>query len=168
MAAHWPSRQRLPHFDVPGLVQHITFHLADSLPVAAIARMHAEVAAMPESQRAVERRRRVQELLDGGHGGCVLRQPAGAGVVQDSLLFGDGTGYQLLAWVVMPNHVHILIEQVSGWPLARLVQSWKRHTSREIHRLGFGVAAASGAGGDDCAAPLPGLWQRDYWDQRTT
>jgi putative transposase len=32
----WRSRTFLPHFDVPGLVQHITFHLADSLPKEAI------------------------------------------------------------------------------------------------------------------------------------
>ncbi|MEN8178888.1 MAG: hypothetical protein ABFS39_09725 [Pseudomonadota bacterium] len=48
-----------------------------------------------------------------------------AWIVEDSLLFGDGERYRLLAWVVMPNHVHVLIEQFNGWPLGKPVQSWK-------------------------------------------
>ncbi len=33
------------------------------------------------------------------------------------LLYGNEERYHLLAWVVMPNHVHVLIEQIEGWPL---------------------------------------------------
>ena len=105
---------------------------------------------MPESGRAVERRRRIHDLLDAGAGACVLADPACAHIVQESLLFGDGERYRLLAWVVMPNHVHALIEQ-ADWSLARIVQSWKRHTARTI-RMGTG---------DDA----PGLWAREYWDR---
>src|SRR5699024_3665113 len=75
---------------------------------------------------------------------------------EEALLFGDGERYRLLAWVIMPNHVHVLIEQKEGWPLAKIVQSWKRHTSREIHRLGS----------PSCTRHVPSpLWQRDYWDR---
>ena len=143
----WHSRGYVPHLDVPGLVQHLTFHLADSLPRSALERMELAVSEEPEGKRAVERRRRIQELLDAGHGGCVLAQPACAEVVQQSLLFGDGERYRLLAWVVMPNHVHVLIEQREGWPLSKVVQSWKRHMAREIHRLGFGRARSDPSSG---------------------
>ncbi|HEY9751882.1 MAG TPA: transposase [Coleofasciculaceae cyanobacterium] len=159
-------RKRLPHFDVPGLIQHITFHLADSLPRAAIERMQQELAAMPEAERDGARRQRIQALLDSGLGSCVLREAACAQIVQDSLLFGDGDRYHLLAWVVMPNHVHVLIEQIPGWPMAKVVQSWKRHTSRQIHRLGSSSCTRPDA---DCKSAIPGkvppLWQRDYWDR---
>ena len=128
-------RKRLPHFDVPGLVQHITFRLADSLPRSAIARMQQELATIPEAQQDIARRQRIQALLDSGLGSCVLGEAACAQIVQDSLLFGDGDRYHLFAWVVMPNHVHVLIEQIPGWPMSKVVQSWKRHTSRQIHRL---------------------------------
>lgn len=165
MSAGWQSRRRLPHFDVPELLQHITFHLADSLPKSAIARMQMEIETMPESDRTLARRRRIQELLDSGLGRCVLCEPACATIVQDSLLFGDGERYRLLAWVVMPNHVHVLIEQMHGWPLAKVVQSWKRHTSRQIHRLGFGVDAPDVTQDSDCKSAIPGLWHPDYWDR---
>lgn len=175
-------RKRLPHFDVPGLIQHITFHLADSLPSSAIARMQQELAAIPEAKREVARRQRIQELLDSGLGSCVLGEAASAQIVQDSLLFGDGDRYHLLAWVVMPNHVHVLIEQIPGWPLAKVVQSWKRHTSRQIHRLTLGSPSCTRLDADcksaipaevpsctrpdaDCKSAIPALWQRDYWDR---
>jgi type I restriction enzyme R subunit/putative DNA methylase len=174
----------LPHFDVPGLVQHVTFHLADSLPREAIARMQAQVNSMPESERSLARRQRIQELLDSGLGCCLLREAACAEIVEDSLLFGDGARYRLIAWVVMPNHVHVLIEQLPGWPLAKVVQSWKRHTSRQIHRMGYLLGSALGSvlgsvlgspsctrqnnTNADCKSAIPGhtpLWQRDYWDR---
>ena len=146
----------MPHFDVPGLVQHITFHLADSLPRSAIERMQQELAAIPEAERGVARRQRVQELLDSGLGSCVLAESACAQIVQDSLLFGDGDRYHLFAWVVMPNHVHVLIEQIPGWPMSKVVQSWKRHTSQQIHRLGVSSCTRPNADSKS-AIPLLGV-----------
>jgi hypothetical protein len=86
----WRSGTFLAHFDVPGLVQHITFHLAGSLPKEAIKRMQTEVDLMPESNRTIARRQRIQEFLDQGIGSCVLRHPESAEIVPESLLFGDG------------------------------------------------------------------------------
>ncbi|QQO52966.1 MAG: hypothetical protein N838_05870 [Thiohalocapsa sp. PB-PSB1] len=54
----WYSRGYLPHLDVAGLVQHVTFHLADSLPRSALEQMQASVAEIPEDRQALERRER--------------------------------------------------------------------------------------------------------------
>ena len=129
--------------------------------------MQQELAAIPEAERGVARRQRVQELLDSGLGSCVLAESACAQIVQDSLLFGDGDRYHLFAWVVMPNHVHVLIEQIPGWPMSKVVQSWKRHTSQQIHRLGVSSCTRPNA---DSKSAIPGggvppLWQRNYWDR---
>jgi putative transposase len=160
----WYSRGYLPHFDGVDMIQHVTFHLADSLPAEAVERMSRELDALPEEQRSRERRQRIQDLLDAGIGSCLLRNHASAGIVQDSLLFGDGNRYRLLAWVIMPNHVHVMIQQI-GWPLAKIVQSWKRHTSREIHRL-LGVPSCTRPDkGAEHTPAIPGLWQREYWDR---
>ena len=175
--SQWYSRGYLPHFDAAGVVQHVTFHLADSLPREAVERMQQELEALPEEQRTVERRQRIQDLLDSGLGSCILGHAECARIVEDAFVFGDGTRYRLLAWVVMPNHVHVLIEQVAGWPLAKVVQAWKRHTTREIKRL-----ADAGLGAPSCTRLLEELlsatrrsqtrrsqatqiWQRDYWDR---
>ena len=149
----WYSRGYLPHIDETGLVQHITFHLADSLPREVVEQMKTKTDALSEKERDVVKRKRIQELLDSGIGSCILERADCARIVEDSLLFGDGVRYQLLAWVVMPNHVHVLIEQNSKWPLGKVVQSWKRHTTREFRKLGL------------VDTSKPSLWQRDYWDR---
>jgi putative transposase len=141
----WHSRGYLPHLDQPGLVQFVTFHLGDSLPAAALRWICAET---PDDD--AERYRRIERYLDAGHGACWLRRPEIATLVQNALLHFDGTRYRLLAWVVMPNHVHALIETVSGFPLPGVLQSWKGFTAREANaQLG-----RTGA-----------FWHRDYYDR---
>ena len=87
----WYSRGYLPHWDQPGVVQAVTFHLADSLPLHLL-----NPGRVPEDEQAAQRAR-VQHVLDSGWGGCVLADPRVAAVVEDSLLFGDGSRYVLLA-----------------------------------------------------------------------
>ncbi len=158
----WHSRGYLPHFDKPGLVQNVTFHLADSLPRDVVIRMQRNLDLLPEPGRDAARRQAVQDLLDRGMGACLLRRPDCARIVEDSLRHGDGPRYRLLAWTVMPNHVHVMIEQGPDWPLPKVVQSWKRHTSRQIHR----TLGAPSLGAPSCTRPpQPPLWQRDYWDR---
>ena len=128
----WHSRGYLPHFDSQEAVQHVTFHLADSLPKEVVNRMEAELKLLPENRRDVERRKRIEAWIDAGHGSCVLRDPVVAAMVQDALLFFNGQRYTVFAWVVMPNHVHVLFQPLNGWTVAKIVASWKKFTARKI------------------------------------
>ena len=146
MAVHkgWYSRGYLPHWDHPGVVQAVTFHLADSLPLQLLNPM-----LLPEDEQPAQRAR-VQRALDAGWGGCVLSEPEAAVIVEDALLYGDGSRYRLLAWVVMPNHVHVLFEILEGMSLPRIVQAWKGYTAKQINAL----RGRHGA-----------LWNKDYFDR---
>lgn len=42
----WHSRGYLPHFDSPDHIQHVTVHLADSLPKSAIERVDQMIEAL--------------------------------------------------------------------------------------------------------------------------
>ena len=53
----------------------------------------------------------------------------------DSLHFGDGTLYDLEAFVVMPNHVHVLAAFVDEQGMLDQCESWKRFTSVRINRV---------------------------------
>ena len=64
------------------------------------------------------------------------------------MLFHHDERYELLAWCVMPNHVHVLVH-VWDWPLARMLQNWKSITAIAANR----VLKRSGS-----------FWQREYWD----
>jgi putative transposase len=154
----WHSRGYLPHFESAEATQHVTFHLADSLPQTALARLEAGLKLLPAEKQDAERRKRMEAWIDAGHGSCILRKPAIAGLVQASLLVFDSQRYRLLAWVVMPNHVHVLFQPLNGWTVAKIVASWKKFTARKILEKRSANREIGGPG-------KPNVWHREYWDR---
>ena len=88
----WHSRRYLPHFDEGGLVQMVTYRLADALPDEVI-REHATIDDGAEARRHLERN------LDGGYGSCVLRRPEIAAIVVGNWKHFHSVRYELVAWV---------------------------------------------------------------------
>ncbi len=131
----WYSRDYLPHFDRPGLIQGITFRLHDSMPAIQLERWAQELKALPPSKQDVERQKRIAAYLDAGAGACWLKKPPIAGMVEEALLYFDGDRYRLLAWVVMPNHVHVLSEMKPDWPLEKVISSWKTWTAKRANEF---------------------------------
>jgi putative transposase len=139
---------RLPHH--PGIVGpvFITFRLADALPFPVRRTVAPQPAAFGD---ALERARTNERDLDKGWGCCVLRVPEAADVVAASLRHFDADRYDLLTWVVMPNHVHVAVRTNGSTTIDRIVHSWKWYSASQINRhLG-----RSGP-----------LWQREYFDRR--
>ena len=151
----WYSRGYLPHRDEVGLLQAVTFRLADSLPQTRLAELESELERFPEHRRGTERHRRIEQWLDAGMGCCALRRPETAKVMQDSLLHFDGQRYILLSWCVMPNHVHVLLKPRQE--LSAIVKGWKSFTARwalaRNEALGLGIPDSKH------------LWMREYWDR---
>ena len=141
----WHSRGYLPHFDAPGMVQMINYRLHDAMP----ADKRHEWAGLLEIKDEREQRTKIEDYLDAGRGECLLRQPEIAAVVEENFLHFDGDRYRLLAWVVMPNHVHVLVE-ILQMPMSLVVKHWKSYTAKEINRR-------LGRAGD--------FWQEDYFDR---
>src|SRR5712692_6198050 len=133
--AGWHSRGYLPHFDAAEITQNVTFRLADSLPQAVLERWKSEIRADSETGADSALRLRIEHYLDQGYGGCALRDARVATVVQESLLHFDGERYLLSAWVVMPNHVHMLLTPCAAWSLSRIMKDMKSFTSREANKL---------------------------------
>jgi len=143
---NWYSRGYVPHFDSPEVVQFITFRLADSLPHEALIKLEEEVKLTGD----INKLEYLQEYLDRGYGSCSLKIPEIAILVQDALLFFDNERYKLISWVIMPNHVHLLIEINAGYSMPKVIQSWKGFTARKANQL-------LGSSGH--------FWQRDYFDR---
>ena len=135
----WRSRGYLPHFDEPGEVQSITFRLFDSVPVGVLEAWKAELQLTGREPatdaKRVELARRIEKYEDAGHGACFLRDPRVAGLVEQALQFFDGERYFLLAWCVMANHVHVLIETLEGHALEDVLHSWKSYTAKEANKV---------------------------------
>jgi putative transposase len=149
----WHQRGYLPHCDYPDMVQFVTFRLADSMPASR--RSEWEHLLVIENDR--EKRKKLEEYLDRGAGECQLRDSRIATMMEEALLHFHAVRYQLLAWCVMPNHIHLLVH-VWETPLWKLMQTWKRH-----------VAATAGRTVSlERRTPIrrvnSSFWERDYWD----
>jgi len=62
-----------------------------------------------------------------------LKEPAAAKIVEDSVLFGVPERYDLYAWCIMSNHVHVVL--TPNWELAKVTQGIKGYTAHEINGL---------------------------------
>ena len=130
----WHSRGYLQHFDGGEIPQAITFRLYDSVPQSVLERWQEELAGEEET-RGDAMRHRIEHYLDQGYGSSYLKEPRLAFLVQDALLHLDGKHYRLAAWVVMPNHVHLLATPCEGHSLSRILHSIKSYTASEANRL---------------------------------
>ncbi len=79
-----------------------------------------------------------------------------AEIMQEALLHHDGEKYDLLAYSIMPNHVHVLIKTTGD--LVRIIQSWKSFTGKwalannKKYNLGLDENASA-------------FWMPEYWDR---
>jgi REP element-mobilizing transposase RayT len=140
----WHQRGYLPHRDEPGLTQLVTFRLHDSMPSS----RRGEWESLLKIEDVLERRATLEDYLDRGAGECWLAKPDIAKHTEDALRYFEGRRYRLRTWVIMPNHIHVLVD-ISSAPLAKLMQSWKRFIAREANKR----LNREGT-----------FWQREYWD----
>jgi putative transposase len=139
-------QRSLPHWRQEGATYFTTFRLADSLPEARLRELTAlrvqwerqhppprsEADWQALSRTTIEH---VERWLDAGSGSCVLRETWAAEIVEQKLQHFANQKYELGAYVIMPNHVHLLVRPYSDQldPLESLEQSWKKFSSREIN-----------------------------------
>ncbi len=155
------TRNHLPHWQQPGATYFITFRMADSLPAKLFQeleearlrwmRIHPSPLG-PEDEAEYDRlfSARIDQWLDDGHGSCVLRQPELRDSVVEALSHFDPQRYELLSYVVMPNHVHGLLMLHPDWPLEKVLFTLKRRTAGVINeKLGQNEQ----------------FWQHDYFDR---
>jgi REP element-mobilizing transposase RayT len=140
----WHEHGYLPHRDRAGLVQFVTFRLADAFPQ----NLRSEWEALLKIEEDRKRRIELEAYLDKGRGECHLRRSEIAKLVEDSICFRHGQDYELRAWVIMPNHVHLLFK-VFDVPMSQLVDAWKGFTAKQANK----VLGRRGK-----------FWQDDYWD----
>jgi REP element-mobilizing transposase RayT len=157
------NRGHLPHWESATATYFVTFRLADSLPQKALQKIlfarkdiPATAAQMGRALSDVERKQlkklntsRIEKYLDEGVGGCFFRDSTIARVVVDSLHQFHGTRYQLFAWCVMPNHVHVVFKILSGNTLPKILHSWKSFSAKKANKI-LGRSSQ--------------LWQREYYD----
>lgn len=144
------SRGYLPHLDIAGRPQFVTWRLADSVPESLIDQWREEVALLKEAGEKDRVLSRIEKYCDLGFGACHLAKPAAARIVQESLFHDHGIRYELHAWSIMPNHVHALLTPRENVPLEEIMRVGKSVTATAINKL-VGLKGR--------------LWEPDYFDR---
>ncbi|AMV31870.1 Transposase IS200 like protein [Pirellula sp. SH-Sr6A] len=72
--------------------------------------------------------------LDECYGDCLLRSPELSVIVADAIRYFNGVRYDLDSFVVMPNHVHVLVQFRKEFDLQVIGSSWMRYTARLINQ----------------------------------
>jgi REP element-mobilizing transposase RayT len=148
----------LPHWRQDGCTYFVTYRQADALPQNVLRELEHErnqwlrqrnidtdnpdwhdqfLRLSNQDQRAYERLlgTRLNDYLDAGHGTCSLRRPEIAKVVAESLIHFHGERVLTGDYVVMPNHVHVLMRPLPGYELEGILQSIKSFTATKINRI---------------------------------
>jgi REP element-mobilizing transposase RayT len=133
----WRYRGYLPHVDYPHLWQSVTFRLVDSVPRTVVERWQREIEGIPSVEREKTLRHLIDKYEDSDHGACVLRDDHCAAALMEQLAAEDQSCYRIAAWVIMPNHVHVLVGPTSHHriDLSRIMGKWKGASSRRINQI---------------------------------
>ncbi len=145
------TRRFLPHWEQEGCTYFITWRMADAMPAAKRRQWQEEMdhwqrhhpkpwddATWQEYHDTFEGP--IQQWLDAGHGSCALKQPALRDIIAASFRHYDGQRYHMGDYVIMPNHVHVLVTPLPGFTHREIVAAWKRYTGHEILKFTRGEA----------------------------
>ncbi|MCB1217127.1 transposase [bacterium] len=136
----------LPHLDLPGAVQFLSIVMADAAPKKQQIRRISS-----EFQSGIEIIHAIDCEVDGNSGSCLLKHEHYASCVVDSIFRTSTDGqHNPLAWVIMPNHLHLLTRVNQESDIGRIVNRLKSGSATSINRL-------RGSSGK--------FWQRGYFDR---
>ncbi|MFD1553698.1 hypothetical protein DNU06_10105 [Putridiphycobacter roseus] len=146
----------LPHRNKVDLIQFITFRLGDSIPKKALEELEASLKNIKDEKTRIQKQKTLEKYLDNGYGCCALAKKEMAQVMLDALLHHDGDKYDLLAWSIMPNHVHVMIKTKDELP--KIIQSWKSFTGKWAikHNKKYKLNLPDKA---------DRFWMPEYWDR---
>jgi len=146
-------RRNLPHWQPKGAEFFITFRLAGSLPKEAVEQFqqkrkifrdkcrNGNLTADETSQFEAEIFKAYDQLLDNPTSGPVwLSNDDVAQIVADTLHFYDRRNYDLYAFSIMSNHVHLVfrhnVENYDvDFPVTGTMQSIKSFSGKECNKL---------------------------------
>ncbi len=134
----------LPHWHQARKLQFITFRLADSLPREKLLRLAEEKEIFLSRKNEMTDEEiagfhewfdaRTEAYLSAGHGSCILKDASVRKIVEKAILFSDGEKCRVHAFVIMPNHVHLLVEMMGETPVHDFLKALKSFTAHQINK----------------------------------
>lgn len=153
-------RGKLPHWEIENGRYFVTARLADSLPAAAVTRLHGvhqslQAIAAQSSQFTQLQREYfavMEKYLDAGSGACLLTQHPLAQTLSDELHRLEEWDVMVPHYTVMPNHWHALLVpgRDCSRSLSEIMKRVKGRTANAIRRIAGGCGP---------------VWQREWFDR---
>ncbi len=153
----------LPHLRQNDKLVFVTFHLGDSLPQSVLKELklyreewlnHHKEPYSSEELRTFNQlfSKKMNDYLDANYGACILRERENAQIVVDTLRYYDGISYNLISYVVMPNHLHFVVQllDVLKYDIGKIVKGIKSYTTKGINLR----MKTEGS-----------IWHKDYYDR---
>ncbi len=163
-------RRNLPHFQPGGSTFLINFRLAGSLPQFVIEQLKADAEQLERKLQAIsdtserfllknqEQRKLFGKWDDALHkshtGPFYLKDDAIAEIVANAIRYHDGKWFELIAFCIMPNHVHTVLKplevsSIADFSLTKITHNIKRNSAKQAN-------AALGRTGQ--------FWQHESYD----
>ena len=149
-------RRNLPHIQPRGATFLVNFRLAGSLPTEVVERLRAEAAQLHEKLLSVkdpkeklllqnkEQSKHFSRWDDALHssksGHFWLREARIAETVANSIRYHDGDWFDVLAYCIMPNHVHLVLTPyessvTADYSLTRIMHNIKRNSANHANEI---------------------------------
>jgi len=146
-------KRHLPHIQPPGAVIFITFRLLGSLPIGCIEQLKAQYRLLSniihqggkDTTSAIRERGELLYRYDdalhfSNSGPHHLKNPVIARMICDIIHYHDRLLYDLFAYCVMSNHVHVLVQpkqiaEEEFVPLEKITHSIKSYSSGKANKI---------------------------------
>ena len=147
---HEPYRRRLPHIMPPGETLFITYRLYNTLPYSVLLDLQSEHASFltkqkqknPDlSEKDINQQWEARYFLTidsfidkFSEGDNWLCETHVASLVKEAIHYRDGNRFDLHAYCIMPNHVHLLVtNNQQNVPFYRVLGSLKANSAKVIN-----------------------------------
>jgi REP element-mobilizing transposase RayT len=149
-------RRNLPHFQPRGATFLVNFRLAGSLPAALIEQLKAETQKLEQrllkisnnderlKLRDLEHRKLFDKWDDAlhstKHGPFYLQEDFVAEIVANSIRYHDGEWFDVEAFCLMPNHVHLVLTpykktEATDYSLTQIMHNIKRNSAKQANQV---------------------------------
>ena len=147
----------LPHVSECQKLYAITFRLHDSLPHEVVMaytedskRTFGDNVPSFKTKREAFLHKKMMAAIDAGYGECLLKDKTARSIVEEAFEYIDNNMARVHAYVIMPNHVHAVLETLGETSIQQVMHSLKSYTALRINT---------------CLHRKGSVWQREYYDR---
>ena len=149
-------RRNLPHIQPRGAAFLVNFRLAGSLTAEVIEKLRAEsrdlelkLTRVKDQKERHQLRDKEQRKLFGKWDDALHKTKSGpfwlkddhiAQIVAKSIMYHDGDWFDILAYCIMPNHVHLVLvpyesSDTADYSLSRIMHNIKRNSANHANNI---------------------------------